>query len=128
MSKNSNREYAIALYNATKDVKGKALEGVINNFIQVLFRDQKLKKVYAIISEFELFAKKQQGIVSIDITSARELDKNTLATIKKSFGSDVEATTVVDPRLLGGIIVQEESTIFDGSLKTQLQKLKQSLI
>lgn len=127
MAKNSNREYAIALYSATQGIKGEALDSVINNFVSVLARDQKLKKISAIISEFEKFSKIQQGVVAINITSAFELDKHTLGLIKKSFGERVEANTNIDPGILGGVIIREDSTIFDGSLKTQLIRLKKQL-
>ena len=48
--------------------------------------------------------------------------------IKKVFGKQVEAVETVDKELLGGVAVQTEDKILDGSLKTQLKKLNQSLI
>ena len=80
-----------------------------------------------IIKEFIAYAKKQEGIVSLAVTSARELDSKTLEKIKSAFGDNVESTESIDASLIGGITVRTSDKIFDASLKTQLIRLKQSL-
>ena len=128
MAKSTNYDYAVALYDVTEHLKGKELDAALTNFVSLLFHDQKLKQASSIIAEFEKYAKKKAGIVSIEITSARELDDKTISHIKKAFGDKVETTQKINESILGGIIVREENKIFDASLKTQLSKLKSSLI
>ncbi len=128
MAQRTNKEYAIALYQVTQQAPASALDAVLKNFVQVLYKDQKLRHAGAIIAEFEAYAKKQAGVVSIAITSARELDTSTIQIIKKIFGEKVEATEHIDENLIGGFVVREENKIFDASLKTQLTKLKLSLM
>ena len=89
--------------------------------------DRKLRQADAIIREFEAYAKKQDGVVGIEITSARKLDKATLNLITKAFGEKVEAVESVDEGLIGGMRVKMEDRILDGSIRTHLMRLKQQL-
>jgi F-type H+-transporting ATPase subunit delta len=70
----------------------------------------------------------EKGSLSASAITAQELtakQKNNLAGgLKKALGSNVKLETEVDPRLLGGLIVQVGSVMFDSSLKTQLEGLK----
>ena len=125
--KRSNKQYAQALYTATGDTSGKDLERVIKNFVLLLHKNRKIKQVENIITEFIKYAKKQEGIIDIEITSARKLDKTTLEKIKEIFGKKTISTEKENKGMLGGIIIKTEDVIFDGSVKTQLTKLKQKI-
>jgi F-type H+-transporting ATPase subunit delta len=127
MKKSSNKQYAHALYEITKDKSGADLKQVLDVFVKLLVRDRKLKQSNNIIIEFEKFSKKQEGIVELAITSAHELDDKTVEHIKKVFGQKVEAVQDVDEDLIGGVRVKMEDKILDGSLKTQLVSLKKRL-
>ena len=124
MKKNSPKDYAIALYQITKELSGKALNEAIVEFVKLLAGKQKLKQAEKIIAEFVAYAKKQEGIQDIAITSAHKLDAKTTEAITAAFGNQVEATHAIDESLLGGFIVKIEDKIFDASLKTQLVRLK----
>ena len=73
-----------------------------------------------------------QNIVRADVTSAVPLspDKtNALAdSLSKVTGKKVELQVSVDPELLGGVVARIGSTVYDGSVKTQLQRLRQELV
>lgn len=124
MKKISISEYAKALYEVTKDLKGVALKSAIEAFAALLFRHNNVKKTKAIITAFELYAQKQAGEVQIEITTARAVDKGTMDAIKKIFGDKVEATHRLQEDLIGGVIVRSEDTILDASIKTQLRNLQ----
>lgn len=126
--KTTTRQYAIALYEATKDLSGAKLDKVVAGFVAILARDRKLKQIDKIISDFEHYSKKQQGIAEIEITSARELDKKVIDKIGKIFGENTEAIIKIDESIIGGIKIKTEDKILDGSIKTQLLKLKESII
>lgn len=128
MKKTTPKDYAIALYQVSKDKKGADLKQTIGEFAKLLFRDGKLKQIDGIIGEFTKYTKKQEGVVSIEITSATKINKTLLSNIAKSFGSNVETDEKINKDLIGGFIVRTEDKIFDGSVKTQLTKLKQILI
>ncbi len=124
----SNKQYAEALYEIAGDLSGDKLTEALKKFVAVLSANQKLKQAGNIIKEFESITKKEAGVVEIEIMSARKLDETTLENIKKSFGQQVEAIETIDQSLLGGVAVRTEDKILDGSLKTQLNSLKQSLV
>jgi len=126
--KSSNKQYAVALYEATKDLNDKDLSQVVKDFVLLLAKDYKLKKANNIIAEFVKYAKKQEGIMDIEITTARKMDKEVIEQIKKVFGEQTEAIEKVDENLLGGIVIKTEDVILDASLKTQLQKFKTNLL
>lgn len=126
--KTSNKQLAQALYEVTDGVKGDKLHKAIAEFAKLLARARKISRADNIIKEFERYSKKQAGIVEIGVESARKLDEKTLSSIKKIFGNNVETTESIDEDLLGGVKVRTEDKILDGSLKTQLNQLKQSLV
>lgn len=126
--KTSNRQLAQALYQVTVDAKGERLHKAIAEFAKLLVRAHKMTRADNIIKEFERYSKKQAGIVEIEVQSARKLDEKILNQVKKIFGNKVEASESVDESLLGGVKVRTEDEILDGSLKTQLNQLKQSLV
>lgn len=127
MKKNSAKDYAQALYLSTRGITGADFHAVLHNFVQLLARDQRLKQADAIIAEFVKYAKKQEGIEDVEISSVHKLTGETLAAVKSIFGKKVEATEKVDSGILGGVIIKSADKIFDASLKTQLLKLKQAL-
>lgn len=122
------KDFAIALYTATADTKGKDLHAVLGEFVQILAKHQMLKKAERIIAEYVAYAKRQEGILDIQISSARKLDAATIEKVKNAFGEKVEATESLDESLLGGFVVKTTDTIFDASIKKQLVRLKQSLV
>ena len=127
MAKLTNKQIAQALFEATEKLSGADLDGALQRFVDLLAKKQKLKQIGNIIAEFESISKKAEGIVGIEIKSAKKLDSTTMDGIKKVFGDKVEASEEVDEELLGGITVKTEDKILDGSLKTQLNKLKPKL-
>jgi len=128
MRKTTTKDYAVALYEVVKGLKGGALDQAVHEFVALLVKQRKLKQAEKITNEFIRYAKKQEGIVGVELTTARKLDKTAFTTIKQAFGENVEAIEKIDESLLGGFIAKTEDKIFDASLKTQLTKLKQALI
>jgi len=124
----TNQQFARALYEAIKDLKGDKLNQALQQFVLVLVQNHKLKKADKILYEFVKYSKKQEGIVEMSVSSVRKLEKSTLELINKSFGGKTEINEELDDRLLGGIKIKTEDKIFDGSLKKQLLILKNNLI
>lgn len=125
--KSSNKQYAKALFEVTKNLKGENLTKVLKKFIAILVRNHKLKQADRIINEFVKISKKEEGISEIEISSVRKLDVETVTKIKKIFGSKVEESELLDEKLIGGVVIKTEDKIFDVSIKTQLNKFKQLL-
>ena len=127
MRRNTPKDYALALYKATREVSAQDLKSILKQFAGLLFRAGQMKQVDEIIAELVKYDKQQAGIIDIKITSARPLTAKLVNEIKKVFGTKVESVEEVQAELIGGIKIQTEDTIFDASLKKQLQSLKQAL-
>lgn len=125
----------------THPKKEKVLEDLIarskpskttSNFLRVLLRNGRLMELDEINTRFESVIEERSGLVSAEVTSARELgdtQKNELkASLERVTGRQVKLNFAVNPDLIGGVVTRVGSTVYDGSVKTQLQNLKQELI
>ncbi len=125
--KRTTIQYAQALYELTLDLKGKDLSEAVRAFVALLARDHKLKQAHRIMDAFLTYAKEQSGEMPLTVTSARDLSDKDLMKIGNIFSKHAEVTPVVDQNILGGIIVRTKDKIFDGSVRTQLVRLKNKL-
>ena len=104
----------------------------VRNFVAVIMDHQRLAELDEILAEYHAVADEQSGVAEAEITSARPLDDGDRAELEarvaKLAGGRVHATYREDPSLLGGAVVRIGSTVYDGSIRTQLQQLKQRLV
>jgi F-type H+-transporting ATPase subunit delta len=73
-----------------------------------------------------------RNIVRGDVTSAAPLAPETTTALQERLsqatGKTVELTMRVDPALMGGVVATIGNTVYDGSVRTQLKKLRQELV
>jgi len=73
-----------------------------------------------------------QNIVRADVTSAAPLSpeqtKALADSLSKVTGKNIELSVSVDPSLMGGIVATIGSTVYDGSVRTQLSRMRQELV
>jgi F-type H+-transporting ATPase subunit delta len=104
----------------------------VRNFLAVIMDHQRLSELDEILSEYHAVADEQSNMAEAEITSARPLndqDRAELeAQVEKLAGGRVRATYYQDATLLGGAVVRIGSTVYDGSIRAQLQQLKQKLV
>jgi F-type H+-transporting ATPase subunit delta len=104
----------------------------VRNFIAVILEHQRLPELDEILTEYKQVVDEHAGATEARITSARPLnteDRAQLeAQIAKMAGARVRARYTEDATLLGGAVVEIGSTVYDGSLRAQLQQLKQKLV
>ncbi|MBZ5509531.1 MAG: ATP synthase F1 subunit delta [Acidobacteriia bacterium] len=101
------------------------------NFLAVLIDHRRIEQLTTIVREVESELDTRQGFAEAEVTSARELsaiEKGALeGRIAPMTGKKVRAHYAIDPRILGGAIVRLGSTIYDGSIKGQLHRMKEQL-
>ncbi len=101
------------------------------NLIAVLIDHRRVQFLEPIIDQLEKELDARLGFAEADITSARELgdtEKRTLeAQVEKLTGKSVRARYGQDASLLGGAVVRIGSTIYDGSVKGQLERIKEAI-
>ena len=72
-----------------------------------------------------------QQVVRAEVTTAAPLTAERVAQIEQKLaaltGRTVNMTTSVDPTIIGGVVTRIGSTVYDGSIATQLAKLKEKL-
>jgi F-type H+-transporting ATPase subunit delta len=72
-----------------------------------------------------------QQVVRAEVTTAAPLTAERVAQIEQKLaaltGRTVNMTTSVDPAIIGGVVTRIGSTVYDGSIATQLAKLKEKL-
>jgi len=103
----------------------------VRNLIAVLIDHRRLNFLPRIVEQFEKELDRRMGLADAQISSARELgdaEKHTLEVeIAKLTGKRVRAQYGLDPSLLGGAVVRIGSTIYDGSVKGQLERIKEAI-
>jgi F-type H+-transporting ATPase subunit delta len=104
----------------------------VRNFIAVIMDHQRLDELDEILTEYHAVADDQTGLTEAEITSARPLNDEDRAELEvqvaKLAGGRIRTTYFQDASLLGGAVVHIGSTVYDGSIRTQLQQLKQKLV
>jgi F-type H+-transporting ATPase subunit delta len=102
------------------------------NFLRVLLQNSRLTELGEINERFASVLAERSGFVSARVTSARplgETEKAELQTnLEKLTGKKVNLSFDIDENLIGGVVTRIGSTVYDGSVKTQLEELKQQLI
>lgn len=103
----------------------------IRNFIAVLIDHRRIAMLDDIVRQFETELDAQLGFAEVEVSSARELsvkEKQELeARVEQMTGKKVRASYKSNPELLGGVMVKVGSTIYDGSVRGQLEKMRQEL-
>lgn len=104
----------------------------VRNFLAVIMEHQRLAELDEILVEYHAVADEQSGLAEAEITSAHALNAEDRADLEaqvtKLAGGRVRATYREDATLLGGAVVRIGSTVYDGSIRAQLQQLKQRLV
>jgi F-type H+-transporting ATPase subunit delta len=103
----------------------------VRNFIAVLIDHSRISILPDIAKQFETELNVRLGRVEAEVTSARQLSEverqAMVAELGRTTGRQVSAKYSIDAALLGGAIVRVGSTVYDGSVRGQLQKIKQEL-
>jgi F-type H+-transporting ATPase subunit delta len=72
------------------------------------------------------------NVVRATVTSAAPLSADKVERLEASLsnltGKKVQLETQVDPSIIGGVVTRIGSTVYDGSIRTQLQKMRQQLV
>jgi len=122
------------------DVREKVMEGIVasmgvdkvmGNFLNLLVEKKRADVLPDIAEEFQIMVDEEKNVSHGSVVSAvelsEELQAKVQATLEKLTGKTVELTTSVDPSIIGGIIAKVGDLELDGSIRTQLASLKDSI-
>lgn len=137
-----NKELEMAISNPLYDAESrkKVLDAVVRkvnpsktmaSFLLLLFDKGRIQYLGDICVFYEKLTDELANIIRADVMSAVALPDETVekirATLSKQTGKKVAIDTTVDPSLIGGVVTKVGDLVLDGSVKTQLIGLKESM-
>ena len=109
-----------------------SLERRVGNFINILADRNRLPILEKIIEEYQRLLDKRMGVVRARVTAARSLDpvqqQELVRKLQEITGKEVRMEVAIDESLIGGVVAQVGSTIYDGSVRQRLQAFKSRLV
>jgi F-type H+-transporting ATPase subunit delta len=101
------------------------------NFIRVLIENHRLPLIHRIRRQFEVLWDHENRRLPVEVTSAVELDRSVIealeARILEQTGQNVELASIVDPDILGGIVLRVGNSILDASVRHRLDQLRKEV-
>jgi F-type H+-transporting ATPase subunit delta len=111
--------------------KSLQLSSAAENFLALLLDRDRLAFVPSIVTSYRNLLNQAKGRVEATVIAAGPLGSTAIERLRDSLrrlsGKDVILQEESDPELIGGLVVQFEGKIYDGSVKTQLEKMKQRI-
>lgn len=112
-------------------VQREGIDKQVRNLIAVLIDHRRVPFLPRIVEQLEKELDARLGFAEAQISSARELgeaEKRALESqIEKATGKKVRSSYALDSSLLGGAVVRVGSTIYDGSVKGQLERIREAI-
>lgn len=107
------------------------LSPIVRNFVYVIVDHRRTEMLREIDAAFRDEMNARLGIAEAEVISARELSeaekKELTAALERRTGKKIEANFREDKTLLGGAVVRVGSTIYDGSVREQLERMRERL-
>jgi F-type H+-transporting ATPase subunit delta len=108
------------------------LPQVLQNFILFLVDRERIGILLDIERAYQEYQDKHLGILRTKVTTLKTLDgehtKKIEDILSKMTGKQVVATVAADPSILGGLVLQLDSQIYDGSVRSALSRVRQKMI
>ena len=108
------------------------LQKELRNLLAVLITNDRIGLVAEVAAAYRAELKDRQGIRQVEITTARELGVGEQSSLKAGViqlaGAQIEASFRLDKSILGGAVVRIGSTVYDGSVRGRLERLKEVLV
>ena len=105
---------------------------ITKNFLRLVASRSRLSYLEEIEEAFEWEVNRLEGVVVAEVISPLPLsagqEKKIARRVSAFLDKKVELKSSIDPSLIGGIIIKIGDTVYDGSLKKQLQLLKERLV
>jgi len=108
-----------------------ALQRELRNLIAVLIHNDRIAAVHEVAQAYRRMLQQRLGIQPAQIVTARPLSQQEqsalIAEVGKLAGSRIDPSFELDRSILGGTVVRIGSTVYDGSVRGRLERLKEQL-
>jgi len=102
------------------------------HFLELLAERHRMPAVFRIRREFDALWREENKLLAVKVTSAVELDPETVEGIGKKIeeqtGQSIELSSEVDPDVLGGLVLQVGNMVLDASIRNRLEQLRKSVM
>jgi F-type H+-transporting ATPase subunit delta len=102
-----------------------------NNFLRLLLANQRMHRLDRVLKSLERELDSRAGVLAADVTTARPISDVEREQLRNRLGSmtgkEVRLRFDIDPDLIGGVVTRLGSVIYDGSIKSQLERMKEEL-
>lgn len=110
----------------------KGFDGIIRNALEVIYQYNRMYDILLIIDEYERRFNDRNNLVLGSVTTAVPLTKEQKAKLTQKVANQLgyqkaELTEKVDPNILGGVIVEANHHVIDGSIRSRLEYLRKEL-
>jgi F-type H+-transporting ATPase subunit delta len=104
----------------------------LRNLLAVLINNDRIGQVHEVVQAYRTELQERMGIRQVEIVTARALSEQDrgglVAGIGKLARAEIQASFSLDSTILGGTVVRIGSTVYDGSVRGRLERLKAALI
>jgi F-type H+-transporting ATPase subunit delta len=104
---------------------------IVRNFLFVLIDHRRIASLAAVVHSFETILDERLGFARADVTSAAQLGENQRTALNTQLerltGKRIRMHFAVDPSLVGGVVARIGSTVYDGSVRGQLDAMGRRL-
>ena len=117
------------LKNILKKIK---VSNLVDTFSRYLLAKRRIVLLPNIERAFNLLLQEKLGRIEAGITVAQEIPEVTVGKLEEAIsrysGKEVTVNITIDPAIIGGIVTRIGSVVIDGSIHTQLNQIRQSII
>jgi F-type H+-transporting ATPase subunit delta len=105
---------------------------LLSNFLTLLIDSYRMPVLQLARASFDELWEHENKLIPVEVTSAIELSKTTVADIGKRIGEQtglkVQLTSTVDPEIIGGIVLRVGNSILDASIRGRLEQLRKEVV
>jgi F-type H+-transporting ATPase subunit delta len=106
-------------------------EPIFMNFLELLLENHRMPVLFRIRREYDRLWEHHNKLLPVSVTSAVELDEQTVKGIGDRIGQEtgqrVELTARVAPEILGGVVLRVGNQILDASIRNRLERLRRQV-
>ena len=104
---------------------------ILVNFLKLLIENHRMPVIFRVRREVDELWRKENKLLPVTVTSAVELDQATVSQIgdriAEQTGRKVELSAIVEPDILGGLVVRVGNSILDASIRNRLEQLRKQV-
>jgi F-type H+-transporting ATPase subunit delta len=106
-------------------------EPILQNFLKLLIEKHRMPAVFRVRRTYDQMWQKENKLLPVEVTSAIELDEQTVKQIGDRIGEEtgqkIELSARVEPEILGGLVVRVGNSIIDSSIRSRLEQLRRQV-